>query len=138
MQQFIAIPGTLAVAGGVLIAGRQLIALSSRPLRQRSSAVAHRHRKVQGQDVKERYAAWHTFRIGVFAILCGAAGLASGYHAAGPSWWVLAAGSAAALLIWDRVRWLRNQQRHRTLSRSATQPRPAASLEPRNLHAQLR
>jgi hypothetical protein len=138
MWQFIAIPGTLAVAGGVLIAGRQLIALSSRPLRQRAWAVAHRHRKVQGQDVKERRTAWHTFRIGVFAILCGAAGLASGYHAVAPSWWVLPAGSAAAVLIWDRVRWLRSQQQRRTLGRSATQPRPAASHEQRNLHAQLR
>jgi hypothetical protein len=138
MWQPIVIPGAFAVVGGMLIAGRQLIALSSRALRQCPSAVAHRHRKDQGQTVKERYTAWHTFRIGVFAILCGAAGLASGYGAAAHSWWVLPAGSAAAVLIWDRARWLRYQQQHRTLGRSATQPVPAASHEQRNLHAELR
>jgi hypothetical protein len=127
----IVIPSALAVAGGSTVAGRQLLALSSRALRQRAWAVAHRHRKVQGQNVKERYTAWHTFRIGVFAILCGD-------HAAALSWWVLPAGSAAAVLIWDRAWWLTYQQQHRTLGRSATQPAPAASHEQRNLHAELR
>jgi hypothetical protein len=108
------IPGAFAVVGGLLVAGWQLVTLSLRPLRVRAWALAHRHRKVQGQTAKERYTAWHTFRVGVFAVLCGATGLADGYHAVGLSWWVLLAGWAAAVLIWDRAQWLRYRQQHRT------------------------
>jgi hypothetical protein len=107
------VPGAFGMVGGLLIAGWQLIALSRRPLRLRAWAVAHRHRKVRGQTMNERYAAWRTFRVGVFAASCGAAGLASGYDATA-SWWVLIACWAAAVLIWDCARWLRYRQQHRT------------------------
>jgi hypothetical protein len=106
MPHSILVPGAFAVVGGLLIAGWQLITLSRRPPRLRAGAGAHRHAKVRAQTLNERYTAWHTLRAGVFASCCGAAGLANGQHAAG-SCWVLLAGSAVAVLIWDRVSWLR-------------------------------
>jgi len=101
-----------AGAIGLLMAGRQLITLCRRPLLLRAGAVAHRHRKVPGQTVEDRYAAWHEFRVGMLAILGGAIGIASKYDAP-PLWLVVLVTGCAVVLVWDRVRWLRYRQQRR-------------------------
>jgi hypothetical protein len=100
-----------AVASGLLIAGWQLIPLCRRPLLPRAGAVAHRHRKVPGQTVKDRYAARHEFRMGMLAIFGGAIGIASKYDT--PALWLVLVTGCAVVLVWDRVRWLRYRQQPR-------------------------
>jgi hypothetical protein len=98
------------VASGLLLAGWQLVTLYGRPSWLRARGVAMRHGKPgQAQTVKDRYVAWHEFRMGLLAIFGGAIGIASKYHTP-PLWLVLVTG-CAAVLVWDRARWLRFRQR---------------------------
>jgi hypothetical protein len=100
----------LAVAIGLLTAGWQLVTLYHRPSRLLAGAVATGHRKPrQAQTVPDRYAAWHEFRVGMLASFGGAIGIATRYHA--PPWWLVLATGCAVVLVWDRIRWLRYQQR---------------------------
>jgi hypothetical protein len=99
----------LVVASGLLIAGWQLATLYRRPSLLRAGAVATRHRKSrQAQTMKDRYAAWHEFRMGMLAIVGGTTGIASKYHT--PLLWLVLVTGCAAVLVWDRVRWLRCRQ----------------------------
>jgi hypothetical protein len=99
----------VAVAIGLLLAGSQLVALYRRPPRLPAEAATARHRRSgRAQTVKERHAAWHTFRVGMLSVFGGAIGIASRYHTV--SLWLVLVVGCAVVLVWDRALWLRQRQ----------------------------